>query len=361
MAVTGLPGGMSSGSDSALRGLVDFARLGPWMDAQGLPAGEFREVERLAGGTQNVLLRFARGGRRYVLRRPPPHKRARSDETMRREARVLAALEGSPVPHPGLIVACPDTRVIGAAFYLMEPIEGFNPASGLPALHASDASLRHRMGLAMVDAAAALGRVDYQAVGLAGFGRPEGYLERQVARWQSQLESYAALPGYPGPQIPHLEEVASWLGPHQPRVWRPGLIHGDFHLANVLFRYDGPELAAVVDWELSTIGDPLLDLGWLLATWPGSGPDGGGALAGAVQPWEGFPSGPELVARYAKGSDRDLSHIAWYTVLACYKLGIILEGTHARACAGKAPREIGELLHDQTLGLFRKAQGILAG
>jgi len=349
---------MSNTPDKELGELVDLQRLGAWMDAQGLPAGDFSGVERLSGGTQNVLLRFERGGLRYVLRRPPPHKRARSDETMRREARVLAALAGSPVPHPALIAACPETDVIGAAFYLMEAIDGFNPTSRLPSLHAGDARVRHRMGLAMADAAAALGRVDYRAVGLEGFGKPKGYLERQVSRWQSQLDSYAPLQGYPGPQIPHLEEVASWLGENRPRQWQPGIIHGDFHLANMLFRFDGPELAAVVDWELSTIGDPLLDLGWLLATWPD--PEGGGFAAATATPFEGFPSRSELVLNYARGSDRDLSHIDWYTVLACYKLGIILEGTYARACAGKAPREVGDLLHAQTLGLFRKAQAILA-
>src|SRR5262245_25320013 len=190
---------------------VDLRRLGEWMDAEGLPRGEFAAVELLAGGTQNVLLRIARGGTCYVLRRPPPHKRVNSDETMRREARVLAALAGSDVPHPALLAACPDTDVLGAAFYLMEPIDGFNPTRGLPEPHRSDPSIRHAMGLELADAIAALGAIDYRAVGLEDFGRPEGFLERQVDRWRSQLESYAELAGYPGPQIEGVERVGAWL------------------------------------------------------------------------------------------------------------------------------------------------------
>jgi aminoglycoside phosphotransferase (APT) family kinase protein len=332
---------------------VDLTRLAAWMDESGLGSGPISGVERLGGGTQNILLRFERNGRGYVLRRPPLHKRANSDETLRREARVLAAIAGSDVPHPALIAGCPDASVLGGAFILMEPIRGFNATQGLPELHASDPHIRHRMGLAMVDAIAALGALDYQAVGLAGFGKPEGYLARQVPRWRRHLEGYGALEGYPGPEIPGLEEVGSWLEAHRPTSFRPGILHGDFHLANVLFDYESPGLAAVVDWELSTIGDPLLDLGWLLATWPES--DGGGAGSIGVQPWNGFPRPEELVARYGERSDRDLSQIPWYEVLACYKLGIILEGTHARAHAGKASKDVGDVLHATTLGLFARA------
>jgi aminoglycoside phosphotransferase (APT) family kinase protein len=333
--------------------LVDLERVQEWMDAEGLPRGEIRGAALLGGGTQNVLLRFERGGRTYVLRRPPPHKRANSDETMRREARVLGALRASDVPHPRLIAACPGEEVIGAAFYLMEPVEGFNATTGLPGLHRSDPRVRHAMGIDMVDSIAKLGAIDYRAVGLEGFGRPERYLERQVERWRAQLASYTEFAGYPGPQIPGVERVAEWLDSNRPGEFAPGIIHGDFHLANVMFRNDGPRLAAIVDWELSTIGDPLLDLGWLLATWP----DDGGASAGVamVTPWEGFPAARELVERYRERTTRDLSAVAWYEVLACYKLGIILEGTHARAFAGKAPKATGDMLHIATLGLFERA------
>jgi aminoglycoside phosphotransferase (APT) family kinase protein len=218
--------------------------------------------------------------------------------------------------------------------------------------------MRHAMGLALVDAIAALGRVDYRAVGLEGFGRPEGYLARQVERWRAQLASYEAMPGYPGPEIPGVERVAAWLDANRPATFAPGILHGDYHLANVLFAHDGPRLAAIVDWELSTIGDPLLDLGWLLATWPD--PASAPMTAAAVTPWEGFPSAAELVERYRRGTTRDLAAIDWYAVLACYKLGIILEGTHARACAGKADRTTGDMLHATTVALFERALRLIA-
>jgi aminoglycoside phosphotransferase (APT) family kinase protein len=330
---------------------VDLERLAAWMDAQGLPRGPIEGVEPLGGGTQNILLRLERGGRAYVLRRPPLHKRANSDETMRREARVLRALRGSGVPHPRLLAACADTDVLGACFTLMEAVAGFNPTTGLPPLHRSDPEIRRRMGLSLVDAIAALGEIDPVAVGLADFGRPDGYLERQVPRWRRQLEGYAALPGYPGPEIPGLDVAADGLDRNRPGAFRPGILHGDFHLANVLFEPDGPGLAAIVDWELATIGDPLLDLGQLLVTWPGEV----GSLGPSVQPWEGFPRAAELVARYRERSTRSLDAIAWYEVLACYRLGIILEGTHARAFSGKAERAIGDALHATTLALFARA------
>lgn len=337
---------------------VDLEILNAWMDDQGLPAGEIGTVDRLTGGTQNILVRFERGGHHYVLRRPPIHKRANSDETMRREARVLGALKGSDVPHPALIASCPDEALIGAAFYLMEPIDGFNATQGLPELHAGDADIRRAMGFAMAEGIASLGAVDYVAVGLGGLGRPEGYLERQVSRWQSQLESYGQMEGYPGPEIPGVERVADWLERNRPEDFEPGILHGDYHIANVMFRFDGPELAAIVDWELATIGDPLLDLGALLASWPdqqGHSPLGvnlGGVLSD-------LPRADELVAHYAERSTRSLDAVDWYMVLACYRLGIILEGTHARACAGKASREMGDLLHATTVGLFERALGIL--
>lgn len=332
---------------------VDLDTLARWMDGQGLGRGPLEGVTLLGGGTQNILLRFARDGRTYVLRRPPPHLRKNSNETMRREARMLAAIADTDVPHPRLIAACPEEDVIGASFYLMEPIDGFNPTVGLPALHASDPAIRRRMGFSLVEGIAKLGAVDYEKAGLAGFGKVDNYLERQVARWQAQLESYREFPSWPGPEgIPGVAKVAKWLEDNRPENFIPGIIHGDYHLANVMYRHDAPELAAIVDWELTTIGDPLLDLGWLLATWPQEGASAG---AVGVQPWDGFPTADELVEHYRPLTARDMSHIEWYGVLACYKLGIILEGTHARACEGKAPKETGDKLHASTIGLFERA------
>jgi aminoglycoside phosphotransferase (APT) family kinase protein len=241
----------------------------------------------------------------------------------------------------------------------MAPVEGFNPTVGLPDLHAHDAALRHRMGLEVAGAAARLGAVDHLAVGLDGFGKPEGFLERQVPRWLAELEGYGELDGYPGADIPGLDAVAAWLDANRPTTWQPGIMHGDYHLSNVMIAPDGPEVAAIVDWEMCTVGDPLLDLGWLLATWPDPqsterGP-GAAVVTGALGTAGGLARPDELVARYGERSTRDLSAITWYEVLAGFKLGIVLEGTHARAFAGEAPREVGDLLHATTLGLFERA------
>jgi aminoglycoside phosphotransferase (APT) family kinase protein len=179
-------------------------------------------------------------------------------------------------------------------------------------------------------------------------------LERQVTRWRSQLDSYSQLPNYRRPDIPGVDEVATWLEINRPTRWRPGLIHGDYQLSNVICKRDRPALAAIVDWELTTIGDPLLDIGWLLATWPG--PDGLTAGTIGIEPWDGFPTAETLTLRYSERSDRDLSSLSWYVVLACYKLGIILEGTYARALNGQAPMDVGEQLHANTLGLFARAR-----
>lgn len=330
--------------------VVNLETLEAWMDEQGLESGPIEAPELITGGTQNILMRFRRGNSAYVFRRPPPHKRANSDETMRREARVLAALAGSAVPHPALIAACPDEHLMGSAFYLMAPIDGFNATLGLPDLHANDVSVQRRMGLAMPEAIAALGAVDFRGRGLGDLGKFEGWAERQVGRWRKQLDSYSELPGYPGPDIPGVDQVGQWLDAHKPADAQPGLIHGDFHFANVLFRHDSGELAAVVDWELVTIGDPLLDLGHLLCSWPRRD----GTAVVAFNP-PGLPSQDEVIAQYAAHTTRDLSHLLWYRVLACYRLGLILEGTHARACAGLAPKETGDRLHASTVGLFEQA------
>jgi len=340
-------------SGPAVQG-VDLGRLTDWMDDQAIAAGPISDIDVLTGGTQNILIRFARGGEQFVLRRPPIHKRDNSDETMRREARVLAALATSDVPHPRLIAACADVDVLGAAFYLMESIDGINPTVELPASLQRDETKRFELGLAMADGAASIGAVDHVAVGLSDLGRPEGFLDRQVERWRRQLDSYSTLDGYPGPEIPHVERVADWLDVNRPGASRPGLIHGDYHLANVMCAHDRPALAAIIDWELTTIGDPLIDLGWLLATWPDPSDSTTGAVT-PVQPWQGFPGHDDLVKRYAERTDRDLSAVVWYEVLACYKLGIILEGTHARASAGLAPRETGDRLHASTISLFQRA------
>jgi aminoglycoside phosphotransferase (APT) family kinase protein len=338
---------------------VDLGIVAAWMDEQGFAAGPIEGVHHLSGGTQNVMLRFTRGGADYVLRRGPLHLRKHSNDAIRREMQVLQALAGTDVPHPGFIAGCRDESVLGGAvFYLMEPVSGFNPTVELPAYHAGDEAVRHAMGLDAADALARLGAVDHVAAGLGDVGNPEGFLERQVTRWVDELDSYNSFEGYPGAQLPGVDEVGGWLDANRPQKWSPGIMHGDYHLANLMYEYDSPRVAAIVDWEMCTIGDPLLDLGWLLATWPTADGLALGPASG-LGAYDGFPTPAELVARYAERSARDTAAMDWYTVLACFKLGIILEGTHARACAGKAPPEVGDLLHAITLGLFAKARSLI--
>ncbi|MBF6236611.1 phosphotransferase family protein [Nocardia otitidiscaviarum] len=340
------------------RDVVDFAIIGKWMDEQGLSGGEFEDVRPLGGGTQNIMLRFRRGDRDYVLRRGPKHLRAASNSVINRESRILGALDGTGIRAPRVIAACPDDSVLGASFYLMEPVVGFNPQNELPELHAGDPEVRRQMGLSAVEAIARLGSLDHEALGLSDYGKPEGFLERQVPRWLKELDSYSANAGYPGPEIPGVERVGDWLDRNRPARWRPGILHGDCHLANMMFSFDGPEVVAMVDWEMSTIGDPLLDLGWQIATRPEPGTTGA-ALVGSLGAVGGLPTPEEMTAHYGWFSDRDLSDVTWYTVLACFKLGIVLEGTHARAFAGKAPKQVGDFLHAITLELFEKAHRLM--
>ena len=338
---------------------VDVEALSDWMDAQGLPGGTVT-LSPLSGGTQNIMLIVDRGGRRYVLRRGPRHLRPGSNAAMAREMRLLSALGGTDVAHPRFVAGTTDTDVLGATFYLMEPVDGFNAADGLPAGYAATAAGRAAMGFALIDALAGLAAVDHRAIGLEDFGKPEGFLERQVPRWLAEYERYAANPTYPGGTFGDLDRVAGWLDEHRPSDFRPGLLHGDYHVANVLYDHHTPKVAAIVDWEMATIGDPLLDLGVLLAIWPDD-PRRPDLYESALGRAGDLPGRDAIVERYAERSDRDLSALDWYTVMAAFKLGIILEGTYARACDGKAPREVGDRLHRYAVGLFDRARQIIAG
>jgi len=334
--------------------LVSLSALEAWMDERDLGDGAVANVTMLVGGTQNLLLRFERGERAFVLRRPPARPRSDANETMRREALVLGALAQTDVPHPRLIAACSDSEILGADFYLMEAVEGFNAASPNSPAGDLDDRWRERMGLALVEGIARLAGLDHRAIGLGDFGQPEQYLERQVPRLLASFESYAQTPGWPGPSpLRGIDRVAEWLERHRPSKFTPGLIHGDYHFANVLFRADRPELAAIVDWELATIGDPLMDLGWLLAIWPDESGENLGPVI--VSPWRGYPTADELASHYGAMSRRDLSSLDWYVTMACFKLAILLEGTHVRACEGKADRSIGDRLHAGAIWLMERA------
>lgn len=332
---------------------VDLRRLEAWMDTQGLEGGVIVNGEILAGGTQNVLLKFDRGDRAYVLRRPPLNPYLNGSETMRREARVLEALAETDVPHARLIAACGTEDVLGAAFYLMEPVDGFSPVRGLPSFHENDPAMRRAMGFSLVDALAALRAVEPAAVGLAGFGKPDGYLERQIARLLKQLASYDSYAGWTGgPEIPGVEKVAQWLVANMPASGRAGIVHGDFHMGNTMFSRTSPNVLAIVDWELATTGDPACDLGCLLATW--ADPDGSHPGCISVTPWSGFPAEAEIVQRYTERTGQNFD-TDWYVAFGCFRLGILLEGTYARAQAGKADMETGLWLHQTAINLLNRA------
>lgn len=326
------------------------------MTSRGHGTGPFEAVEPLEGGSQNILLILRRDGCDYVLRRPPLNKRHNSDGTMLREARVLAALRSTDVPHPRMIDVCEDVDVIGSAFFLMELVQGFGFADAVEHHAGAFRNAARCIALSLVDGASALGRVDPAAVGLENLGNADGWLERQVPRWRRQLNSYAAMNGYSGPaDLGAVDLVGDWLDAHCPRKFTPGIIHGDFHVGNVLISEQRPELAAIVDWELATIGDPLLDLAHLLATWP----DRTTGQSSEPRP-DNLPARDEMLERYATQSSRDVSAFAWYRVLACYRMGIILEGTKVRADAGLAPRQTGDRLHAVAASLFRQARRLIA-
>lgn len=335
---------------------VDLDRLATWLEEKGIAQGVLKDVRPIGGGTQNVMLRFRQGDRDLVFRRGPQHLRPRSNDSLRRELTVLRALEGTEVPHPRVVAWGEDDipGFGGAVFYLMEPIEGFNPAVEIPAPYDDDASLRHRAGLSVVRALAGFAAVDHEAIGLSDLGRAEGFLERQVPRWRSELASYADLDGYDSTGLVGVDELGDWLETHRPAQWTPGLLHGDFHLANVMLAPESGEVAAIVDWEMCTVGDPLMDLGALLITWHRG--EAVEVVDAALARAGGLPTPDQLVAEYAAHSQRDLSGINWYVAMAGFKLGIILEGTHARACAGLASREVGDRLHAAAVILIARAR-----
>lgn len=349
---TGGPGGATAAPvDPGVPGpdVPDLSALATWLDAQGVGDGPLDDVRRLGGGTQNVLLAFTRGGARYVLRRPPPSRGEAGDATLRREARVLAALAGTAVPHARLVAACPGEGPLGVAFVVTEQVDGVALWDEVPAAYATPQA-QHRAGLAVAAAFGTLARVDVAAAGLADLGRTAGWLARQADRWRGQLDSYAAVDGRRGERLPGADELHAWLVATQPADWSPGLLHGDAHLGNVLLARDGTGVLALVDWELATLGDPLLDLGELLATWPVPG-----GVYGERLDAPGLPEPVEVAAHWAATAGRSVAGLPWFRVLAGYRLAVLLEGSQARARAGLAPATTGATLHRRACALVHEA------
>lgn len=343
--------------------LADIDRLTHWLDANvpELGDGPLR-IERLHGGTSNVILTLDRGGPGMVLRRPPAVPPPGSEKGVLREARVLTALNGTAVPHPHCFGACADPDVIGAPFYVMERVQGW-------AAELRDERIYHRapfdcppseygIAYAMVDGLIALANVDYLAAGLKGFGKPDNFLHRQVERWESQIRSYPKLYGSEWRELPGFDYARDWLQANVPDDFKAGIIHGDVGTPNALFAFDRPaRLTALIDWELSTIGDPLIDLAWFT-----------GRLRDEARPTEigdttlyniaNFPTRQELARYYAAGTGRDLTNFDFYCVLAAYKSGCILEYKVAQSAAGILPSATGRFFDKLVHAAFARAEAL---
>jgi aminoglycoside phosphotransferase (APT) family kinase protein len=335
----------------------DQTALRDWVRETGL-GSEVTAVEPLLGGTQNIVVRLRLDDRPIVLRRPPRHPRPTSDKTMLREIAVLKTLSGTPVPHPGFIAGCEDREVLGVVFYLMEEVDGFNPGNEMVQPYVDDPAMRHDVGLAYAASLARLGNVGWEGSPLAAIRRPGSFLARQVPQFLGLLESYRH-DTYDPKALPAVTELAHWLEANRPEDGEPGIMHGDAHLNNVLLRRDRPELAAFIDWEMCTIGDPLLDLGWMLVCWP-TEPNtiNAGSEMAALG---GLASRGELLDAYAAAGGRSTSRLDWYVALACFKLGIVIEGTWSRYLAGQASRDAGERLHDSATSLVELGTRVAKG
>ena len=318
-------------TEAALPPLVDEDSLERYLATE-LPGDGVFSVERHLAGHSNETFFVRRGSTEWVLRRPPRPPYLPTAHDVKREYTVLKALDGTVARAPGPALFCDDESVIGAPFYLMDKVDGFVIRDRLPAWLDSDDD-RRRIGEELIDAAAELHSVDYKEVGLDGWGRPTGYVERQLVRWRKQLDGATKLTR----PLPEYTEVAAWLTEHQPPEQEPAIVQGDYKLDNVMYGPAGPaRLVAILDWEMATIGDPLADVGWMLSFWrePGDVPD---VLHGALNDVfgsKGWSTRSELIDRYEQRSGRSMTDIRFYTALAIWKLGILLEGSYARHLMG---------------------------
>jgi aminoglycoside phosphotransferase (APT) family kinase protein len=307
---------------------IDTARLAGWMDGAGLPGkGEPLEADFLSGGTQNVIYRIRRGEHDCVLRMPPPDAPRDRDKGILREWRIIDALDGTEVPHTAAVGVCPDASVLGRPFYLMGFVDGWSPMDldqrRWPEPFDSDLTARAGLAYQLAEGIALLSKVDWKAKGLQDLGRPDGFHERQVDRWTGFFERIK------GREIDGLDVATEWLRAHRPLDFMPGLMHGDYQFANVMYRDGAPaQLAAIVDWEMGTVGDPKLDLGWMVQSWPEQ-TDAPSAMS--YVDMRGMPSRTEVIDHYATVSGRQVDDLDYYLVLAKWKLAIVLEQGFQRA------------------------------
>ena len=308
--------------------MIDFQRLAQWMDDNGLPGkGEPIHGHLLSGGTQNEIYEIRRGDERCVIRIPPELAPPDRDEGILREWRIVEALDGTEVPHTPSIAACKDASVLGRPFYLMGFVEGWSPMGRetWPAPFETDLEARAGLGYQLAEGIALLSKVDWRTRGLEGLGRPEGFHERQVERWTSFFETVKTR------DLEGMDVASAWLRAHKPLDYIPGIMHGDYQFANVMFRDGAPAtLAAIVDWEMGTVGDPKLDLGWMIQSWPSDTMAAEASEASYVD-LRGMPNRSQVLAHYSEVSGRQVDDIDYYVILAKWKLAIVLERGFSRA------------------------------
>jgi len=303
----------------------------------------------ISGGRSNLTYLVRGGGREWVLRRPPLGHVLPTAHDMAREYRVLAALADTDVPVPRPLALCEDAAVNEMPFYVMEYRPGVVLATDLPSGYADTGGERQRICHALVETLVRLHAVDYRRVGLEGFGRPDGYLERQVRRWSEQWGRSTT------GELPEIDELIRRLRAALPPSPAPTIVHGDYRLGNMaLDPADPGRVVAIFDWEMATLGDPLADLGYTLIYWTEAGDPPAAAGVGTVAPFTalpGFFTRAEIIAEYARASRRDLEHIDFYQILALYKLAVISEGIYARYLQGKT-------LGDGFAGMSRSAEAL---
>lgn len=313
-------------------------------------------VSRLGSGASNEMYVLDSGARQLILRTPPPVKTSKTAHDVVRETTILRALDRTDVPHPRVVLLNEDESILGRPFMVIEKVVGFHLDLETEPPYAVGPLQRHALGLSFIDNLARIGAVDWEDAGLDGFGRPDGFLQRQVERWLGQLAEYRSR------ELPYLDHITSWLRANRPTDASPGILHGDYQFLNVLFAPAEPaDVVAIVDWEQSTIGDPLVDLGWVLGLW--SEPGERSAVTGErwITQQEGMPTRRELTERYATVSGRDVSDIAYYEVLALFKLACILEGSFAKASRGESDIERQHAFGPMVLRLLEDAAAISRG
>jgi aminoglycoside phosphotransferase (APT) family kinase protein len=321
------------------------------MDARGLGRGEPLAQRFISGGTQNEIYEIRRGDLHAALRIPPRGAPAARDDGILREWRIIAALGGTDVPHTPAIAACEDAAVLGRPFYLMGFIDGWSPmnSQGWPAPFDTDLVARRGLAFELVEGIARLSKVDWRGRGLGDLGRPEGFHERQVDRWTAFLERIKKR------ELPGFDVAAAWLRARRPLDYVPGLMHGDYQFANVMYRHGTPaRLAAIVDWEMGTVGDPKLDLGWVVHAWP-ERPDAAESGLRYVD-MRGMPSRSEMLAHYAQVSGRQVDDIDYYIVLAKWKLAVVLEQGFQRAGNDEKLQAFGPVVLDLMRGAAEVAE-----